>query len=179
MYPENPRSDPSNRRLYEHGIWYISDTARNRNHNLFYPKCTPIPLGHRDELCIRWSFVVIGQLLWCPLFVIALLWLVSCCDWSVVVIGQLLWLVSCCDWSQFCFTLYIRTKLLCAIDLLHTNPYYYSKSVGHIHQDLNISVVYSVCFVKCHRSTLPTLITRADESIATTDQSFLWEYTNS
>ena len=44
MYPENPEST-----LYEHGIWYISDTARNRTHNLFRPKCAPIPLGHSDK----------------------------------------------------------------------------------------------------------------------------------
>ena len=31
--PIEPRRDPSNGRLYEHGIRYISDTARN--HNLF------------------------------------------------------------------------------------------------------------------------------------------------
>ena len=41
--PREPRRDPSNRRLYEHGIWYISNTARNRTHNLFRPKCAPIP----------------------------------------------------------------------------------------------------------------------------------------
>ena len=28
---------------------YISDTARNRTHNLFRPKREPIPLGHSDE----------------------------------------------------------------------------------------------------------------------------------
>ena len=47
--PEEPWRDPSNRRLYEHGhgIWYIvSDTARNRTHNLLRPKCVPIPLSH-------------------------------------------------------------------------------------------------------------------------------------
>ena len=27
---------------------YISDTARNRTHNLFRPKREPIPLGHKD-----------------------------------------------------------------------------------------------------------------------------------
>ena len=27
---------------------YISDTARNRTHNLFRPKREPIPLGHSD-----------------------------------------------------------------------------------------------------------------------------------
>ena len=29
---------------------YISDTARNRTHNLFRPKREPIPLGHSDGL---------------------------------------------------------------------------------------------------------------------------------
>ena len=28
---------------------YISDTARNRTHNLFRPKREPIPLGHSDS----------------------------------------------------------------------------------------------------------------------------------
>ena len=27
---------------------YISDTVRNRTHNLFRPKREPIPLGHND-----------------------------------------------------------------------------------------------------------------------------------
>ena len=31
---------------------YISDTARNRTHNLFRPKREPIPLGHSDVVCI-------------------------------------------------------------------------------------------------------------------------------
>ena len=36
--PREPRRDPSNRRLNEHGIYiYISDTARNRTHNLSVP----------------------------------------------------------------------------------------------------------------------------------------------
>ena len=30
----------------------ISDTSRNRTHNLFRPKREPIPLGHNDELSI-------------------------------------------------------------------------------------------------------------------------------
>ena len=44
---KTPR-DPINRRLYEHGIWYISDTARNWTHNLFHPKCALIPPGHSE-----------------------------------------------------------------------------------------------------------------------------------
>ena len=31
---------------------YISDTARNRTHNLFRPKREPIPLGHSDGLIL-------------------------------------------------------------------------------------------------------------------------------
>ena len=36
---------------------YISDTARNRTHNLFRPKREPIPLGHSDgyfKACAGW-----------------------------------------------------------------------------------------------------------------------------
>ena len=32
---------------------YISDTARNRTHNLFRPKREPVPLGHNDGLMMR------------------------------------------------------------------------------------------------------------------------------
>ena len=44
MYPENPEGtqvivDSMN-------MGYISNTAGNRTHNLFRPKCEPIPLGH-------------------------------------------------------------------------------------------------------------------------------------
>ena len=31
---------------------YISDTAKNRTHNLFHPKREPIPLGHSDRLIL-------------------------------------------------------------------------------------------------------------------------------
>ena len=46
MYPENPEGtqvivDSMN-------MGYLSDTARNRTHNLFRPKREPIPLGHSD-----------------------------------------------------------------------------------------------------------------------------------
>ena len=51
--PREPWRDPSNRRLYEHGIWYIFDTARNRTRNLFRPKYKPIPLGHSDRREIK------------------------------------------------------------------------------------------------------------------------------
>ena len=49
MYPDNLEGDPSNRWLIEQGK-YISDTARNRTHNLFRPKQEPIPLRHSDGL---------------------------------------------------------------------------------------------------------------------------------
>ena len=39
--PIEPKRNPSNRRPYEHGIWYISNTARNRTHNLFRLECFP------------------------------------------------------------------------------------------------------------------------------------------
>ena len=52
--PREPRRDPSNRRLNGAGI-YISDTARNRTHNLFRPKRKPIPLGNSDGQLIHVS----------------------------------------------------------------------------------------------------------------------------
>ena len=55
MLPREPRRDPRNCRFSEHGIWYISDTARNRTHNLFPPKCAPIPLGHIDGFYILYQ----------------------------------------------------------------------------------------------------------------------------
>ena len=48
MYPENSERDPSNRRLNIMNMGYISDTARNRTHDLFRPKREPIPLDHSD-----------------------------------------------------------------------------------------------------------------------------------
>ena len=50
MHSGESRGDPSNRRFYEHGIWYLSDTARTRTRDLFRPKRKPIPLGHSDVL---------------------------------------------------------------------------------------------------------------------------------
>ena len=38
---------------------YISDTARNRTHNLFRPKRESIPLGHSECLC---GFIIPGAL---------------------------------------------------------------------------------------------------------------------
>ena len=46
MYPENPEETQVIVGFMNMG--YISDTARNRTHNLFRPKCAPIPLGHSD-----------------------------------------------------------------------------------------------------------------------------------
>jgi len=44
MYPENPEGTQVI--VSSMNMGYISDTARNRTHNLFCPK--PIPLGHHD-----------------------------------------------------------------------------------------------------------------------------------
>ena len=44
MYPENPEGNQVI--VGSMNMEYISDTARNRTHNLFRPKWEPIPLGH-------------------------------------------------------------------------------------------------------------------------------------
>ena len=49
MYPENP--EPTQVIVGSIDMGYISDTARNRTHNLFRPKREPIRLGHSDGLC--------------------------------------------------------------------------------------------------------------------------------
>ena len=50
MYPENPEGTQVT--VGSMNMGYISDTARNRAHNLFRPKREPIPLGHSDgHLC--------------------------------------------------------------------------------------------------------------------------------
>ena len=46
MYPENPEGTQVI--VGSLNMGYISDTARNRTHNLFRPKWEPIPLGHSD-----------------------------------------------------------------------------------------------------------------------------------
>ena len=46
MYPENPEGTQVI--VGSMNMGYISDTARNRTHNLFHPKREPIPLGHND-----------------------------------------------------------------------------------------------------------------------------------
>ena len=46
MYPENPEGTQVI--VGSMNMGYISDTARNRTHNLFHPRRVPIPLGHSD-----------------------------------------------------------------------------------------------------------------------------------
>ena len=46
MYPENPKGTQVI--VGSMNMGYISDTARNRTHNLFRLKREPIPLGHSD-----------------------------------------------------------------------------------------------------------------------------------
>ena len=50
MYPENPEGT----QLIEGSMnmRYISDTARNRTHNLFRCKREPIPLGHSTNISL-------------------------------------------------------------------------------------------------------------------------------
>ena len=52
MYPENP--EETQVIVGSMNMGYISDTARNRTHNLFRPEREPIPLGHSDgRLSVR------------------------------------------------------------------------------------------------------------------------------
>ena len=46
MYPENPEGTQVI--VGSMNMGYLSDTARNRTHNLFRPKRESIPLGHSD-----------------------------------------------------------------------------------------------------------------------------------
>ena len=46
MYPENPEGTQVI--VGSMNMGYISDTDRNRTHNLFRPKLEPIPLGHSE-----------------------------------------------------------------------------------------------------------------------------------
>ena len=55
MYPENPEGTQVI--VGSMNMGYISDTARNRTHNLFRPKREPIPLGHSDGHCSRRGIV--------------------------------------------------------------------------------------------------------------------------
>ena len=56
MYPKNPEG--TRVIVGSMNMEYISDTARNRTHNLFRPKREPIPLGHNDDYLIRNVFEV-------------------------------------------------------------------------------------------------------------------------
>ena len=47
MYSENP--ERTQVIVGSMNMGYISDTARNRTHNLFRPKREPIPLGHSER----------------------------------------------------------------------------------------------------------------------------------
>ena len=47
LYPENPKGTQVI--VGSMNMGYISDTARNRTHNLFRPKWEPIPVGHSAE----------------------------------------------------------------------------------------------------------------------------------
>ena len=51
MYPENPGGTQVI--VGSVNMGYISDTARNRTHNLFHPRREPIPLSHSDGL-LQW-----------------------------------------------------------------------------------------------------------------------------
>ena len=56
MYPENPEGTQVI--VGSMNMGYISDTARNRTHNLFRPKREPIPLGHSahfPRLIVGWT----------------------------------------------------------------------------------------------------------------------------
>ena len=54
MYPENPEGTQVIVGSLNIRCIYISDTARNRTHNLFHPKREPTPLGHSDG---QWQIV--------------------------------------------------------------------------------------------------------------------------
>ena len=56
MYPENPEG--SQVIVGSMNMGYISDTARNRTHNLFRPKRGPLPLGHSDGLVSAYLYDV-------------------------------------------------------------------------------------------------------------------------
>ena len=66
MYPENPEGTQVI--VGSMNMGYISDTARNRTHNLFRPKREPIPLGHSDGRNSdgNISFQVMASLLFFP-----------------------------------------------------------------------------------------------------------------
>ena len=55
MFSENPEGTQAI--VGSKNMGYISDTARNRTHNLFCPKRESIPLGHSDG-----QLILVG---WC------------------------------------------------------------------------------------------------------------------
>ena len=55
MYPENPEGTQVI--VGSMNMGYISDTARNRTHNLFCPKREPISLGHSDMTGVCLGFL--------------------------------------------------------------------------------------------------------------------------
>ena len=65
MYPENPEGTQVI--VGSMNMGYISDTARNRTHNLFRPKRESIPLGHNDllallaKICCYKHFITVHQ----------------------------------------------------------------------------------------------------------------------
>ena len=56
MYPENPEGTQVI--VGSMNMGYISDTARNRTHNLFRPKREPIPIGHSD-VAVEYSNIIL------------------------------------------------------------------------------------------------------------------------
>ena len=59
MYPENPEGTQVI--VGSMNMGYISDTARNRTHNLLRPKREPIPLGHSDGLFPPPYYLIQGE----------------------------------------------------------------------------------------------------------------------
>ena len=56
MYPENLGGTQVI--IGSMNMRYISDTARNRTHNLFRPKWEPIPLGHSNGHCHHYDDLI-------------------------------------------------------------------------------------------------------------------------
>ena len=57
MCPENPQGTQVI--VVSMNMGNISDTARNRTHNLFRPKRELIPLGHSTKICKLISFYML------------------------------------------------------------------------------------------------------------------------
>ena len=65
MYPENPEGTQVI--VSSMNMGNISDTARNRTHNLFRPKWGPTPLGHSDgsiEMIVYLDFLFSVGMYW-------------------------------------------------------------------------------------------------------------------